>query len=89
MAQEMLLRQGAEFAQLRVEIARFRATVEELPLRLERTSRISSQHRRLIRPTPEANGCAARRVAVSLAGSPAVRGKRGRWCRARRSTGYN
>jgi transposase len=42
-AQEMLLRQAAELAHLRAEVARLKATVDELARRLGRTSRNSSQ----------------------------------------------
>jgi transposase len=43
MAQEMILRQAAELAQLRGEVAQLKATVEELARRLARNSRNSSQ----------------------------------------------
>jgi transposase len=43
LAQELILRQGAELAQLRAEVAQLKATVEELARRLGRTSRNSSQ----------------------------------------------
>ena len=43
MAQEMLLRQAAELAHLRAEVAQLKATVDELARRLGRTSRNSSQ----------------------------------------------
>lgn len=42
-AQEMLLRQAAELAQLRAEVAQLKVTVDELARRLGRTSRNSSQ----------------------------------------------
>jgi transposase len=42
-AQEMILRQAAELAQLRGEVAQLKATVEELARRLARNSRNSSQ----------------------------------------------
>jgi transposase len=42
-AQELILRQGAELAQLRAEVAQLKATVDELARRLGRTSRNSSQ----------------------------------------------
>jgi transposase len=60
-AQEMILRQAAELAQLRGEVAQLKATVEELARRLARNSRNSSQPPSA--DPPQARGQRARREA--------------------------
>ncbi len=84
-AQEMISAQATALAQLRAEVARLKATVEELTQQLGCNSRNSSQ-------PPSADPPQARirsrrdPVGGGPVGNPAMRGRLERWCRSNRWT---